>query len=68
MLIIQSKMINLYQKYIKFDQKWSIYIKNIEFDQKLSKTTGFLINFDICDQIGSIFDINQLFQYKSDKT
>ena len=48
MSIIQSKMVNLYQKYIQFDQKWL-------------KTTGFSINFDILDQIGYVFDKNGLF-------
>ena len=43
MLIIQSKMVNLFQNYIQFDQKWS-------------KTTGLLLNFDIYDQIQFIFD------------
>ena len=43
------------------------YKKYIKFDQKMSKTTGFLINLDIFDQIWSIFDINKLFWYKSDK-
>ena len=45
MWIIQLKMVNLYQKEIKFDQKWL-------------KTTGFWIIFNIFDQLRSIFDIN----------
>ena len=43
-------MTDLYQKYIEIDQKWS-------------KMTGISINFDIFDQIRSIFDINKLFGY-----
>ena len=46
MLITQSKMVDSYHKYIKFDQKWS-------------KLTVSLISFDIFDQIRSIFDINR---------
>ena len=45
MSIIQLKMVNLHQKYIEFNRKWL-------------ETTEFSINFDIFDQIQSIFDIN----------
>ena len=37
------------------------------FNQKWSKTTEFSINSDIFDQIPTIFDVNLLFRYKSDK-
>ena len=45
---------------LKNDQIQFIFYLNqkyIEIGQKWSKMTGFLINFDICDQIQSIFDI-----------
>ena len=45
-------MVDLCRKYIILNRKWS-------------KTTGFLINFDIFNQIRSIFVINWLFRYKS---
>ena len=44
MSIIQSEMVDLYKKYIKFDKK-------------CTKMNEYLINFDIFDQIRSIFDI-----------
>ena len=47
MSIIQSKIVDLYQKYITFDRN-KIWLKTIEF----------LINFNIFDQIWPIFDKN----------
>ena len=37
-------------------------IKKVNLYRKCSKKTGLTINFDILDQIRSIFDINQLFR------